>query len=306
MPIAHKNTKGLIFNIQRFSIHDGPGIRTTVFMKGCPLRCHWCSNPESQDFTPNLIVRDINCRGCGACVEVCPEGAITFSRKEGRKLDWNKCNNCLQCVDSCHYNSLNSCGRYMTVDEVIDEIMKDEDFYRNSGGGVTISGGEALWQSRFVTTLLAECKQKGLHTVLDTTGYSSWEKMSRVVNFADLILFDIKHLDLFQHRKVTGVENPLILENLQKIAKMLPTWIRVPLIAGFNDSMDHIRQVALLGEQLGIEKISLLPYHEGGKSKSVQLGRAYTCSEMEAPTDEHVQKLKNMIEDHDISVLIGR
>ena len=194
----------------------------------------------------------------------------------------------------------------MTVDEVIDEIMKDEDFYRNSGGGVTISGGEALWQSRFVTTLLAECKQKGLHTVLDTTGYSSWEKMSRVVNFADLILFDIKHLDLFQHRKVTGVENPLILENLQKIAKMLPTWIRVPLIAGFNDSMDHIRQVALLGEQLGIEKISLLPYHEGGKSKSVQLGRAYTCSEMEAPTDEHVQKLKNMIEDHDISVLIGR
>jgi pyruvate formate lyase activating enzyme len=194
----------------------------------------------------------------------------------------------------------------MTVDEVIDEIMKDEDFYRNSGGGVTISGGEALWQSRFVATLLAECKQKGLHTALDTTGYSSWEKMSCVVNFADLILFDIKHLDLFQHRKVTGVENTLILENLQKIAKMLPTWIRVPLIAGFNDSMDHIRQVALLGEQLGIEKISLLPYHEGGKSKSVQLGRAYTCSELEAPTDEHVQKLKNMIEDHDISVLIGR
>jgi pyruvate formate lyase activating enzyme len=138
------NNDGLIFNIQRFSIHDGPGIRTTVFMKGCPLRCLWCSNPESQDFFPNLIARDINCKGCGACVEACPEKAISMTREEGRKIDWSKCNQCLECSKACIYNSLTACGRHLQVRDVVDEILKDADFYKNSGGGMTVSGGEFL------------------------------------------------------------------------------------------------------------------------------------------------------------------
>jgi len=305
MPITQKNSRGLIFNIQRFSIHDGPGIRTTVFMKGCPLKCLWCSNPESQDFFPNLIVRNINCKACGSCVKACLEGAITLNDEEGRKIDWRKCNHCLLCVDSCLYHSLNVCGRYMDVQEVVDEVMKDDDFYRNSGGGMTVSGGEALWQSDFVAGLLEACKRRGLHTALDTSGFSSWEKMSRVLKFADLVLFDIKHLDPQKHKETTSVGNDLILENLNKTAKMKSIWLRMPVIAGFNDSDEYIRQVAALGKRIHAEKISLLPYHEGGKSKSGQLGRIYNYSEAKAPDDEHLQRLKNLIAVEGINVSIG-
>ena len=187
----HKVKKGLIFNIQRFSVHDGPGIRTTVFMKGCPLTCLWCSNPESQAFFPNLVVRDMNCRGCGECLEACTDGAITMTEEQGRKIDWEKCNQCLVCTDSCIYDSLSISGSYMEVEEVLHEVMRDEAFYKNSGGGITVSGGEPLSQSEFVTNLLEACKREGLHTAIDTTGYAPWEKIEKVLRFVDLALFDI-------------------------------------------------------------------------------------------------------------------
>jgi len=297
--------KGIIFNIQWFSVHDGPGIRTTVFMKGCPLDCQWCSNPESKDLFPNLMVRDINCRGCGACIEACPEGAITMIEEGRREIHWEKCNQCLVCAKVCIYNSLNVCGSYMGVREVLDEVMKDEDFYKNSGGGMTISGGECLLQSEFVAQLLKAGKKEGLHTAIDTTGYAPWEKMEEVMRFVDLVLCDIKHLDPREHKRTTGVTNKLILENLTRASKMSSIWLRIPLIADFNDSMAHIEGVAKLGKRIGAEKISLLPYHEGGKSKCKQIGRPYPLPEAKAPSDDHIERLKELIEEKGIKAAIG-
>ncbi|MFX1376017.1 MAG: glycyl-radical enzyme activating protein [Promethearchaeota archaeon] len=302
---ADNEKKGLIFNIQRFSVHDGPGIRTTVFMKGCPLQCLWCSNPESQDFSINLIVRDINCKVCGACVKACPQGAIFIAGKVSRKINWSKCNSCLLCVDSCLYHSLNRCGRYVTVREVLDEILQDTLFYKNSNGGVTVSGGEPLSQSRFVSDLLAECKKKGLHTALETTGHGAWREMEKVLRFVDLVLFDIKHLDPEKHQKMTGVKNSLILENLRKTAKHNQVWLRVPLISGFNDSESHIKKIAILGKEIGTEKVSLLPYHEGGKTKCEQLGIPYAFPDGKAPDEKHINQLKKIFEDIGLAVSVG-
>ncbi|MFX1236101.1 MAG: glycyl-radical enzyme activating protein [Promethearchaeota archaeon] len=302
---ANNEKKGLIFNIQRFSVHDGPGIRTTVFTKGCPLECPWCSNPESQDFSINLMVRDLNCKGCGACVTACPQGAILMTEQGMRKIDWNRCDSCLFCVDSCRYHSLNRCGWYATVREVVDEVLQDAPFYENSDGGVTVSGGEPLLQSGFVSLLLAECKKKGLHTVLETTGYAPWREMEKVLRFVDLVLFDIKHLDSKKHQKATGVKNDLIIENLRKTARQNKVWMRIPLISGFNDSEIHIKQVVMLGKDIGAEKISLLPYHEGGKTKCEHMGKHYGFPEGNAPDDEHILKLKKIIEGIGLTVSVG-
>lgn len=301
----HNKEKGLIFNIQRFSIHDGPGIRTTVFFKGCPLRCQWCSNPESQDLTPALMVRDIQCRGCGACADVCPERAIRMNGDQGRKIEWGRCTRCLRCVDVCLYKSLNICGKYMDAEEIIDEVMKDKDFYRNSGGGVTISGGEPLSQSEFARHLLKACKEKGLHTALDTTAHAPWEKMEKVLPFVDLVLSDVKHLDSREHERTTGVGNELILENLKKVSEMKPVWLRVPLISGFNDSEAYMRQLIRLGREINVEKISLLPYHEGGRSKSEQMGLPYRFPEGKTPSQDRIDLLKAMIEEEGITAAIG-
>jgi len=297
--------KGLIFNIQRFSVHDGPGIRTTVFMKGCPLRCLWCSNPESQDFSPSLMVRDIQCKGCGACVKACPQQAITLTQEAGRKIHREQCNQCLLCTQACLYHSLNVCGEYMEPGEVLEEVLKDRTFYRNSDGGMTVSGGEALSQSEFVIHLLEECKREGLHAALDTSGYGRWEELEALLPLVDLLLFDLKHLDSSEHQRTTGVGNEIILENLEKASKITPVWLRIPLIAGFNDSEDHIEKIASLGKERGAQKISFLPYHEGGKTKNEQLGRPDQLSEFKAPSDKHIQKLKGIVERKGLRVTIG-
>lgn len=297
--------KGIVFNIQKFSVNDGPGIRTTVFMKGCPLDCVWCSNPESKSFKPELMVRDINCKRCGACVEACPQGAISITQETGRVIHRDQCDQCLVCVDSCLYGALVRCGTNMTVKEVLDEVLQDRVFYKNSGGGITVSGGEPLSQSAFVGALLAACKDEGLHTALDTSGHAPWRNMEPVLAFVDLVLFDVKHLDSNEHRKATGVRNKTILENLKKAAKLKEVWLRVPLIPGYNDSEEHVKKIAVLGKEVGARKISLLPYHEGGRSKSTQLGIPYGFPERETPGETEVSHLKEMIEAMRLGVTVG-
>ena len=193
----------------------------------------------------------------------------------------------------------------MQVKEVFDEVMKDLPFYKNSGGGVTISGGEALSQSKFITELFAMLKKEGVHTALDTTGYGSWKKMEKALEFVDLVLFDIKHLDPHEHKRTTGVDNKLILTNLEKTSRRKSIWLRMPLIKDFNDSEAHIKNVALLGKRIGAGKISLLPYHEGGKSKCEQIGRSYKFVGEAAPSAEHIDTLKHIVEILDIKISVG-
>ena len=297
--------KGLVFNIQRFSIHDGPGIRTTVFIKGCPLRCLWCSNPESQDLFPILITRDIKCARCGGCAEVCPIGAITIDDNEGRIIDWSVCNQCLECVDACRFQALSVCGEFMSIEEILDEVLRDMPFYKNSGGGVTVSGGEPLLQWEFVPELCKTFKENQLHTALETSGFAPWKNFEKVLEHVDLVLYDVKHLDPEKHHEGTGVDNKLLLENLHRAAKKTAIWIRMPLISGYNDSTEHIRNLVSLAKENGAEKISLLPYHEGGKSKCEQIGKIYPIPEAKAPSEEYVKELKNLITESGIEATIG-
>jgi len=193
----------------------------------------------------------------------------------------------------------------MEVGEVIGEVLKDRLFYKNSGGGVTLSGGEVLLQGRFACDLLEQCRGEGLHTALDTSGQGSWRELEALLPFVDLLLFDLKHLDSIEHQRTTGVGNELILKNMEKASRMVPLWIRIPLIAGFNDSEEHIKKIAAIGRQIDAQKISFLPYHEGGKSKSEQLGRTYPLPEAKTPDEEHVQILKGIVEQEGIKVSIG-
>jgi len=300
-----RNETGIVFNIQRFSVHDGPGIRTTVFLKGCPLTCLWCANPESQDFSPGLLTRDILCAGCGACVKTCPKGAITIAGETGRIIDRKKCDKCMHCVDACLYQALAVSGKKMSAEEIMEEVLKDKLFYKNSGGGVTVSGGEPLAQSRFTLQLLRCCKREGLRTALDTSGHGRWEDMEELLELTDLLLFDIKHLEADEHKKTTGVDNKMILDNLRRAAGKARLWLRVPLIAGYNDAKNHIKQVTLLAKETGAQKISLLAYHEGGKTKSSQLDIDYALPQAKPPTDKRIQSLKALVEDAGIAVSIG-
>jgi pyruvate formate lyase activating enzyme len=287
--------EGLIFSIQRYSIHDGPGIRTTIFFKGCPLRCRWCSNPESINTYPELIFRSSRCDGCSRCIPVCTPSAISPGQGCVR-LDRQKCDLCLKCMDICYTEALEVTGRYYGLDEMLAECLKDEPFYHNSGGGVTLSGGEPLHQPSFAINLLRACKGHGVHTTLDTSGHIKWEVLEKALPYTDLVLYDIKHMDAKAHREGTGVSNELILENLQRIVLkgMNRIWIRVPVVPGFNDSPGNIEKTARMASGLGVEKVSLLTYHEWGKPKYDAIGREYTIAVI-APLKEKMEALAEIV-----------
>ena len=296
---------GLVFDIQKFSLHDGPGIRTTVFMKGCPLACKWCSNPESQSPKQEIMAYDIRCIACGKCAEVCTRGAIIFTGA-GREIDWEKCDQCLECAKVCPARGIECVGKVWTVEEVVAKVEQDRIFYENSGGGMTASGGEPLVQWEFVSNVLKRCREKGIHTALDTCGMAPWKHLERVIEHADLVLFDVKHMDSAIHKQGTGVGNETILENARKVAQRATTWIRIPLIPGFNDSESNLTRVAHFADEIGAEKISLLPYHNYGSSKYPKLGRTYSMEDSPLLAEERVEALKGWLKAMGHRVEIGR
>jgi pyruvate formate lyase activating enzyme len=293
-----ENTKGIVFNIQRFSIQDGPGIRTTVFLKGCPLHCAWCSNPESQDFRPEIVHRDSLCTKCGLCVSVCPEKAVSFQDK-GLSIDRKKCTNCGKCVKVCIPRALKVFGEEMTAGKVFRIIIKDADFFWNSGGGVTASGGEPLAQPDFVAALFKLCQDNGIDTCIETSGCASAQALKKVLPFTSLVLFDVKLADVNSHRKWTGVTNEDILRNLRlALASSVHLTIRVPLIPGINDlnqELEKIARIALNSAKKPL-KVELLPYHRFGMGKYQQLDREYELTELETPKAPEIQRAKELLE----------
>lgn len=281
-----------IFNIQRFSIHDGPGIRTTVFFKGCPLSCLWCSNPESQKTGCELEVVAGNCIGCGACMKACPNGAISFS-EEGVCVDRAKCRGCGRCARECYAKALKYVGETMTTEEVFEEIKKDMVFYKNSGGGVTFSGGEPLLQGEFCLEVVKRCREEGIHTAIETSGYGEPQIAEELAGQLDLIFFDIKHSDPEIHKKLTGVSNERILENLRRMQKDAKTIIvRTPIVPGYNDGEENVRRTAeLCGELEKVKEWELLPYHNLGEHKYEAIGKAYGLAGEETPRAEQMERL---------------
>lgn len=269
------------------------------------MRCRWCSNPESWLDFLEIITHDSRCIKCGKCQQVCPLEAIVVDRK-GRKIDRSRCDLCLKCAEACPTGAISISGQCMTLREVVDEVERDRLFYQNSGGGVTLSGGEPLSQWEFALGLLKECQRKGLHTALDTCGYAPWHTLEKLLAYTDLVLFDVKHLDAAQHRRGTGKSNKLILDNARRTAAKTRTWLRVPLIPGYNDSEENLRGIAKFGLEIGAEKVSLLPYHLWGKPKYAGLGRRYTLKHIPLPSDEMVKQRQEIVESVGTKATIGR
>lgn len=285
----------LIGNIQKFSTQDGPGIRTTVFLKGCPLVCAWCHNPEMIDPKQQMIISPSRCIKCMACTEVCPEGGITVS-EDGPSIDFKACRACGHCKKECFAKAITTVATEMTVDEVMVKVLQDKDFYEDSGGGVTISGGELLLHYEFSKELIHECCKEGISICLDTSGFGDMEQLLDLASKPNVvhILYDIKHMNDEKHIKLTGVSNGLILANLRALAADENTrkkvWIRMPLIKDINDSDEEIYAAADLMCELGINKVSLLGYHEMGIAKARNTGAEYT--RFEAPPKERLEEIK--------------
>ncbi|HSV31777.1 MAG TPA: glycyl-radical enzyme activating protein [Atribacteraceae bacterium] len=289
--------KGLIFDIQHYSLQDGPGIRTTVFLKGCPLRCRWCHNPESQDMFPEIGFSENKCQRCGACEEFCPRKACSLHHPF--RVDRRLCDVCGRCVLPCPSSALEIIGREVTVKEVVAEALKDEVFYFQSGGGVTISGGEPLRQGNFVTELLFALKALGYHLTLDTSGYSRGDEsdLRQLLALApdlDLILYDLKLIDEQKHREYVGVSNQTILENACILGVKYPHKVvfRYPLIPGLNDSISDIKALGTFLSRFPRCALEILPYHRLGVGKYRKTGRAWELAELMPPKEELVAQLK--------------
>lgn len=308
-----QETYGRIFNIQRYSIHDGAGIRTLVFFKGCPLKCLWCSNPESQKTLPELGFVETRCAGadnCGAqCVSACSVNAIYLNGKDKPTIDRKICNTCGECAGACSHDALKLVGQEMSVEEVLVEIEKDRSFYRRSGGGVTIGGGEPLVQYGFAANLLEAAGDEYIHTAIETTGHAKWEYFETVLRHVDLLQIDLKHMDPEKHKSLTGLSNELILDNLKKVLSVKEPQdviIRIPVVPGCNDSHENIKETAKFVSDTGYTQIELMPYHRMGVSKYSQYGMVYPLAGDEPGPQKDLEALKHIVEGFGLREMTGR
>jgi pyruvate formate lyase activating enzyme len=298
--------KGVIFDIKRYAIHDGRGIRTTVFFKGCPLHCQWCHNPEGLAIQAQVVYRRDRCIGCGECVDACPESALMLS-PSGVVTDLSKCIRCGACAEACPAEARELIGREMSVDEVVEEIKKDTLFYDQSGGGVTFSGGEPLMQPRFLLGLLDACRELDIHRTVDTAGYADADLILKVAERTDLFLYDLKHMDSELHRRYTGVPNEQILSNLELLAVHgAKIHIRIPVIPGINSDDENIERTGSFVSSLpGVHKISLLPYHSAAEAKYGRLDLEYCLGKVIPPSESAMEAVAKRLEGFGSQVKIG-
>lgn len=297
---------GLVFDVQRFSLHDGPGIRTTVFLKGCPLACRWCHNPEGMRTGSEILVTPDRCIGCAACVEACPHG-LPSGIAGGWDLPKELCQACGLCADACPTGARRLAGRAMTVEELVDEATRDRVFYDQSGGGVTFSGGEPLSQADFVLACLAVLRERGVHTAVDTCGLVDREDLLRAADLVDLFLFDLKHTDEASHAEWAGAPNDRILANLEALARAHgEIWVRVPIVPGVNDDTANMRRTAALAASLpGVQRVSLLPYHELGEDKRERVGVPGASFTASPPASARVRDIATIFEEEGLLTVIG-
>lgn len=297
---------GTIFDVKKFSIHDGPGIRTTIFLKGCPLSCLWCHNPESQSTKPELHYFENRCILCGDCADACQNNALSFV--DGIRLwDSNLCQLCGDCTEACPTEAIQLVGISVSVDEVMTEIEKDVLYYDQSGGGVTFSGGEPLQQIDFLAALLQRCKEHEIHTAVDTSGLAAWERFERILPYTDIFLYDLKLMDDEKHRQFTGVSNRLILENLQKLTEAgAKVSVRIPIVPNINDDEENIRATREFIAALGtIQQVDLLPYHNIASDKYHRMAHEYALEDVKTPSNERMKNLAARFEKNGVRVKIG-
>ncbi len=300
---------GLVWDIRKYSLHDGPGIRTTVFLKGCPLTCPWCCNPESQVGDREVAWVRERCLSCGTCERVCTRGAVGVDRSDRRRIDPARCNACGDCALHCPAAAIAVVGREMSVEAVLREVGQDAIFYSRSGGGLTLSGGEPLAQARFAGELLRRYKADyiGFHTSVETCGEAPWEEVALVAPHADLFLFDIKHMDALEHRRLTGAGNERILENAARLAASgASVGVRLPLVPGCNDGEENLRRTAEFARSiLRVSAIDLLPYHRLGEPKYSRLGRPYHFAGRSAASEGDVASARRLLESCGMRVTVG-
>lgn len=308
--VSTNEKKGFIFNVQKYNVYDGPGIRTLVFFKGCPLRCKWCSNPEGLEQKYQVMFKEDLCVNCGACASVCPVNIHTISQLGKHEINRDiNCIGCRKCEEKCTQFALAITGEEKTVPELMEIIEEDRMFYLTSGGGVTLGGGEVTLQADFATELLKACKKSGINTAIETCGFAKPEAIFKMAEYVDLFLFDLKHMNSNRHYELTGVRNEQILSNLEELLKGgYNVHIRMPLLKGINDSQEEIRDIVEFlipyKDYKNFKGIDLLPYHKLGVNKYVQLGKEYKIKGDPSLTNEDLNRIENWIKEYDFPVKV--